>query len=358
VISLKKYLDMDANLPSASEPQPDELSSATLESYRSALLAMGQSAVRACPTLSSELQRGLIGLEKRLSHKITPSVVKSTGKNVEEQLHQWGNRTAEYFKTKAEDVKELLLALARTAESMGERDQHYAKQFTEFTSRLHTIANLDDLGQVRASLVRGASELKSCVDQMAQDSKRSVAELRAEVSNYETKLRTAEQLALRDALTGLANRHNIDERLEWRITHGQAFCVVLLDLNGFKQVNDTYGHLAGDSLLKQFAEELRSNARPSDVVGRWGGDEFVMVLDCDLTGARALVDRVKRVVLGEYTIQLGAGAGEAKVQVDASIGVAQWHPGEVTQQVIANADAAMYQQKELSQKAKAAGAGR
>jgi GGDEF domain-containing protein len=196
--------------------------------------------------------------------------VRGTGKHVEEQLQQWGGRTAEYFKAKTNDVKELLLALAGTAESMGERDQRYTKEFSEFTTQLQTIANLDDLTQMRASLVQRATELKSCVDRMAQDSNKSVARLRAEVSTYETKLKTVEQLALRDALTSLSNRRSVEERIEWRITHEQMFCVVILDLDRFKQVNDTYGHLAGDSLLKQFSRELRSNTRPTDVVGRWG----------------------------------------------------------------------------------------
>jgi diguanylate cyclase (GGDEF)-like protein len=60
------------------------------------------------------------------------------------------------------------------------------------------------------------------------------------------------------------------------------FCVVMLDLNQFKQVNDIHGHGAGDSLLTQFAGELRTNIRASDIAGRWGGDEFILLLDCDL----------------------------------------------------------------------------
>ena len=87
---------------------------------------------------------------------------------------------------------------------------------------------------------------------MAQDSNKSVAKLRAEVSTYETKLKTVEQLALRDALTGLANRRSVEDRIEWRITNESVFCVVILDLDRFKQVNDTHGHVAGDSLLKHF----------------------------------------------------------------------------------------------------------
>ena len=195
-------------------------------------------------------------LSRRLSAEVTIAQVKGTEKHVEEQLHHWGDSTAEYFKTKANEIKELLLVLASTAESMGERDQRYARHFSEFTTQLQSIAGLEDLGQVRASLVQRATELRGYVDQMANDSKNSVAQLRAEVSNYEIRLKTAENLALRDALTGLPNRRAVEERMEWRIQHEQIFCVLFLDLNRFKQVNDKHGHPAGDSLLKQFCGRI------------------------------------------------------------------------------------------------------
>jgi diguanylate cyclase (GGDEF)-like protein len=294
------------------------------------------------------LQQNLASLQNGLSGNVTPALVKETEKRAEEQLQEWGERTSEHFKAKANEVKELLIVLARTAESVGERDQRYASQFSQFTTRLQTIANLDDLSQIRASLVKGANELKTYVDQMALDSHQSVTQLRTEMSTYETKLKAAEELALRDELTGLANRRNVEERLEWRIEHQQGFCVIVLDLNHFKEVNDSYGHLAGDSLLKQFAQELRSNLRSSDIAGRWGGDEFIVVLDCDLNGAKSQIERMRKWILGAYTIQLGEGRGELKVDVDASIGMAQWQPGETIQQVVERADAAMYKEKRLA----------
>jgi len=353
MISLKKYLDMAVDGPPTIEPESSGPLDLVLESYRAVLRAMGNSGLRACPAVGSELQQNLAGLQNRLSGNVTPKLVQETQKQVEEQLQQWGGRSSEYFKAKANEVKELLIVLARTAESVGERDQRYANHFSQFTTRLQTIADLEDLTQVRASLVKGAGELKTYVDQMALDSHQSVAQLRAEVSTYETKLKAAEELALRDELTGLANRRNVEERLEWRIQHQQSFCVVVLDLNRFKQVNDTYGHLAGDSLLKQFSQELRSNLRGSDLAGRWGGDEFIVVLDCDLVGAKSQIERMQKWVFGEYTIQPGPGKADLKVQVEASIGVAQWQTGETIQQVIERADGAMYKDKRL---ARAAGA--
>ena len=239
-----------------------------------------------------------------------------------------------------------MITLARTAESMGNQDQRYAKRLGDFTTQLKTIADLDDLAQMRATLVKRAAELKSCVDEMAQDSTKSLAQLRAEVTTYETKLKTVEQLAFKDPLTGLANRRSVEERIEWRISREQMFCVVILDLNRFKHVNDTHGHVAGDSLLRQFGQELKSNIRPSDIVGRWGGDEFIMVLDCDLSGARSQIERMKKWVLGDYTLQVGTNT--IKIRLDASIGLAQWQPGETAVKITERADASMYEVKEPS----------
>jgi len=356
VISLKKYLDMEVGetrVVSAGETEMSELLMATLAAYRSALLAMGSSGVRACPGVGPDLQQNLAELAKQLEGELNPKLLGQTDKKVEEQVQQWGTRSAEYFKAKADEIKELLIVLARTAQSVGERDQRYANQFTQFTTRLQTIANLEDLTQVRSSLVKGAAELKTCVDQMARESHESVNQLRAEVSTYENKLKAVEELAMRDALTGLANRRNVEERMQWRIAHEQRFCILILDMNKFKQINDTHGHLAGDSLLKQFSQELRSNLRSSDIAGRWGGDEFIVMLDCDLTGAKSHIERMRKWVFGDYTIELDGGKGELKVHVDASIGLAQWEPRETMKELIERADKAMYEDKQLLRKMKA-----
>jgi len=182
---------------------------------------------------------------------------------------------------------------------------------------------------------------------MEHESRELVDHLQAEVSTYETRLKAAEELALRDALTGLANRRNVEERLQWRISNQKPFCVAILDLNGFKQVNDCYGHPAGDSLLKQFSHELSSHLRSSDVVGRWSGDEFIIVLDCDLESANAQIERMRQWAFGEYSIETATAAGGTKVRVEASIGLVQWQPEESMREVIERADAAMYREKNL-----------
>ncbi len=144
----------------------------------------------------------------------------------------------------------------------------------QFSAHLQGIASLEDLTEIRESLIAGATELKTYVDRMAKDSNSLVKQLKTEVSVFEIKSKAAEELVIRDGLTGLSNRKNVEERLEMRIARGQPFCVAILDLDKFKEVNATYGQKVGDSLLKQFAAELRSNSRPHDTVGRWGGDRI------------------------------------------------------------------------------------
>src|SRR5215469_11613865 len=130
--------------------------------------------------------------------------------------------------------------LVRSAESVGERDQRYSNQFSGLTADLKAVANLDDITQVRKSVLKKAADLKTCVDAMAEDGRQSLEEMRTKISDYEEKLRKAEELASRDPLTGLANRRGLEARMAWWARQHRTFCVVMLDLNHFKELNDRH----------------------------------------------------------------------------------------------------------------------
>ncbi len=321
----------------------EELFRSALDSYRAALVVIGKCGVRICPQVGHPLQLSLLNLQERLSAYASAAQISETGKKVEEELETWGGLAAGYFQHKTNELKEIMIIMARTAEALGERDQRYAGQFGSLTARLRSIAELDDLSQIRQSLVTSASELNTCVAKMTQDGQQSVARLRAELSSYRTRLEDAERRASRDALTDLANRGEVERELELRMAQSRAFSILMFDLNGFKQINDAYGHLAGDHLLKQFATELRSVFRSTDVVGRWGGDEFIVVLDCSLKDATSHIDRIRQWAFGQYTVE--TGAGPQKVSISAAIGAAARNPDESLQALIARADAAMYREK-------------
>lgn len=344
MISLKKYLDAArAGGPACDEPEEAELAATALAAYCSALSEMGSCSHNACPALGNGLRESLGKLEAKLTPPVKREVVESTEKKVTEQLQEWGEKTACHYRKQTAEVKEMLLVMTRTAESVGERDQRAAGQMNEVTTRLQKIATLEDLTQIRASIEKSAAELKTSIDRMTAEGKAAIAELKAEVTTYQAKLEEAELIASRDGLTGLGSRLWVEGQIERRVKEGTPLCVAVIDINGFKPINDEHGHLAGDEVLKQFAGELQSVCRSADLIGRWGGDEFIIVLDCDQTKAKAKIERLREWVCGSYKIHGRMGA--TKLHVDASIGLAEHLQGESMKGLLARADAAMYQEK-------------
>lgn len=144
-----------------------------------------------------------------------------------------------------------------------------------------------------------------------------------------------------DGLTGLLNRQAVDRAVASALEQGgKGVVVVFVDLDRFKEVNDELGHAAGDAVLATLAQRLRECVRPDDVVGRYGGDEFVLVCrDLPTDGEPALLARI------EEAFREPVAVGGAEWQVSASIGTARVSEGERAVDVIRRADAAMYQAK-------------
>lgn len=347
MISLKRYLDADSPVvPSDLDNESRKTADALSEAYRSALCEMGNCCLDACPQLGPDLKRSLTDLQEHLAKdRNAQAAIQSQG-IVSTQLREWGRLTARHYQKKAQEVKDILLVMARTAESVGARDDRCAEQMNEVTTRLKNIASLDDVSDIRASIEESATELRASIDRMTSAGKAAIEELRAEVSTYRAKLEEAEYIACCDSLTGLGNRLWTEVQIQQRIDSQANFCAVMLDIDGFKQVNDRHGHMVGDQLLKQFAGELRAACRSTDILGRWGGDEFVVLMDCDLQAAQAQTVRLQEWVCGNYSLQ--GRDGTLKLRVGASVGMTAHATGETMQELLDRADAGMYRNKAAS----------
>jgi diguanylate cyclase (GGDEF)-like protein len=149
----------------------------------------------------------------------------------------------------------------------------------------------------------------------------------------------------RDGLTGVANRRRLEERLrelsEQAPRTGTNLAVLFCDLDHFKEINDEFGHVAGDAVLTAVAQRISSAVREGDLVARVGGDEFVVVLPGmhSLDDALAVASKVATAVQRPLTL------GDTTVHVQASVGVALSSDGDDPADVLSEADAAMYEAK-------------
>lgn len=171
-------------------------------------------------------------------------------------------------------------------------------------------------------------------------SSQEIAQLNESLHHANRKL---EGLAYSDSLTGTWNRYSMEQKIDAELNaaerHDRSFAVLLFDIDKFKHFNDIHGHEAGDEVLVMLCRVLQNKLRPTDNLGRWGGEEFlVLASDCDLVGGMHLAERLR-----QSTEELDLGNLGV---VTISIGVAAWRPGESRKTLVARADQAMYQAKQ------------
>ncbi len=163
------------------------------------------------------------------------------------------------------------------------------------------------------------------------------------IANYQQRL---ERLAATDKLTGLHNRHSGETLFKQALSEAtrqqSALSLILVDIDHFKQVNDQHGHQAGDLALVVCSRIIRSCLRESDIVCRWGGEEFLALLkNCDIEAAFQLAEKIRTTLERETLVW-----GTSEIHVRCSLGVAQRQPDEQRESLMTRADRALYQAKD------------
>ncbi|MDO9346108.1 diguanylate cyclase [Pseudomonas pergaminensis] len=237
-----------------------------------------------------------------------------------------------------------------------ELDTQIREQVDGLQSSVQEAADLDSLKHVLESHLEGLlgtmDEHQQQRDLREQETAarlkglaERVANMEQEAQGYREHLEVQRQKALIDPLTGLPNRAAWSERLDQEVNdwhqRGNSLSLAMLDLDHFKRINDGYGHLAGDKVLKIIASVLRKRLRPSDFIARFGGEEFVLLMpDSSLADALA-AGEVLRAAIEACPFHF---KGEP-VTITVSMGVAQFQPGERSDLALKRADAALYRAK-------------
>ncbi|SEC70481.1 diguanylate cyclase [Pseudomonas mohnii] len=235
-------------------------------------------------------------------------------------------------------------------------DTQIREQVDGLQNSMHEAADLDDLKQVLENQLEGllgtmdqhrkqrdereqevAGRLKSLAER--------VALMEQEALGFREHLEEQRQKALIDPLTGLPNRAAWSERLDHEISewqqHGNTLMLAMLDLDHFKRINDNYGHLAGDKVLKLIASVLRKRLRGTDFIARFGGEEFVLLMPSTVPAAGMKLLEYLRASIEACPFHF---KGE-RVTITISMGLTAFKPGEHSDLVLKRADQALYRAK-------------
>jgi diguanylate cyclase len=248
-------------------------------------------------------------------------------------------------------------AAQKSAENRNKLDQSVSEQMEELKLSSTNATTLEPLKEIiKSRLANIAKEIREHSEKEAvqrQKTQQQLDDLVDKIKNMESescelksKLKIANTQALRDTLTGLPNRNAYNERLKtelarWKRYHSP-LSLIIWDIDHFKNINDSYGHKAGDKVLLLIAKQLSDHSRATDFISRFGGEEFTMLLpETNSQSALILANQLRQII--EKT---GFNASGASVEITISCGITEFTLDDTDETAFERADQALYQAKE------------
>ena len=221
----------------------------------------------------------------------------------------------------------------------------YEESLKQCASQLDGNMNPEEFKSLVCSLEASTHRMSAGSEDLQQhleESQREAETLREELAKARAEAKT-------DAMTGLANRKGFGEAIDkLKATTEQALsdaCLLICDIDNFKTINDTYGHLFGDKVIKAVADVLSMQTKGKDLAARFGGEEFVVLLpDTDINGAVAVAESIRRTIENSRVVR--PKTGEEVRRLTISIGVTRFAAGDEVKETISRADEALYAAKE------------
>lgn len=246
-------------------------------------------------------------------------------------------------------VKNMMMTFIERLGFVAQSTGEFHNKIDGFSTRIRGAEDIAQLDVVLDEVLKETSKVQEeallARDRMLA-AHQEVQEAEQRIRELEEKLRNLSDLVHEDQLTGSLNRRGLDELYERESARadrrGTPLCVALLDLDDFKKLNDTYGHIAGDNALKHLVKTVKDTLRSMDVIARFGGEEFLIVLpETTVEAAAATMTRLQRELTRHFFLH-----ENEKLLITFSAGVALRLPNEEQTALIRRADRAMYQAKQ------------
>jgi len=253
-----------------------------------------------------------------------------------------GGRIGSAVKTEA--IDKLVRSIAKLIQTHLTDSDAFSARLDGATTRLAQHAQAGPVNDIVLALIEDNREMRNKLATLRSQ----LEESRLRALQLQNDLERTEEASLRDPVTLIGNRRSfdaaLDEEMEKARRTGADFCLALADLDRFKLVNDRFGHLVGDSLLRLFGEILTKNVRSVDRVARYGGEEFgIMLPGAGLDDAVNVAERIRKVLESkQWTIEPNR---QSVGKITVSLGVAKLRPGETSAQLLKRVDECLYEAK-------------
>ncbi len=300
------------------------------------------------PSLYPALYRNEVKvLIERYEQELSPAEAKQTGHRAAEIIGGQRAQELDYITDKDEELKAIIAIIAAEIQTSADRDQAFTETISRSVKQLDEAVDIDDIRQLRQKITDEVGFLTRQVQlKKTQDQTRMLL-MEEQIQILNSKLDTAEQQTKTDTLTSLFNRRAFDEHLLAEICLAkhkqQPLSLVIIDIDHFKKVNDTFGHLVGDEILTKTAELIiKAFFRKSDFVARYGGEEFAVIQSqTNIAAAKKSAEEL-RSRMTRATIPTESG----EVPITISAGITDFQGDESHSEFVARADKALYQAKE------------
>ena len=265
------------------------------------------------------------------------------------KIQQFIEAQHKYVDAREKELRDIIDLLTKAMASLTNENQEFYQHVHNHGEKILELSLLDDIKKIRQSLQHEVEKIYQMVQSKRDLEKRQIELLSDQVSELKQELENVKVKSQTDGLTGAFNRSALDEYLAERIKASRKakfeFCLLLLDLDDFKSLNDTHGHLIGDRMLMAFAQKCRASIRSDDYFARYGGEEFAIVLN-HITlrdGLNKASSICKAVANARYATD--ENQADDFLSITVSIGVTPYHRDDTVESLIARADKALYDAK-------------
>ncbi len=298
---------------------------------------------------SDGFRKGIDDLTEKFISGEKAKTIRSFFEKHKKTIVSFINRQKIYLHDREKELKDIIALLTKAMTTLDAENRDYNEKIYKQTDKIEQITLLDDIKKIKNALSNEIERMRVTVKEKQAHEKKRIETLSNKVSSLNVELEKAKEESLKDGLTGIYNRKTFDSHIRNLVERNTVkhlpFSMLMLDIDDFKEINDTYGHSIGDRVIMAVVHKCRESTRSHDFFARYGGDEFVIVLPG--ISFRNALKKAKQLSksIAESRYSLSELRDGNKLSFTVSIGMATYRKGDSAETTAGRADRALYAAK-------------